>query len=99
MKSIDQYQSVEFSVDGVHVPMRRSRIWHIHPHSNIILVRKDSNIAPYLRVGARLKTKYYFAGGAHPDGFRETTIKEISTEDQGRFKGHFLVDLEPLQEL
>ena len=95
MKKLDQYQSVEFSVDGVHVPDRRSRIWHIHPHSNVILIRKDSSIAPHLRVGARLKTKYYFPGGAYPDGDRETTIKEIFREEQGRFKGHFLVDLEP----
>ena len=94
MKSLDQYQSVEFSVDGVHVPGHRSRIWHIHPHSNVILIRKDSNIVPHLRVGARLKTKYYFPGKAYPDGARETTIKEISREEQGRFKGHLLVDLE-----
>ncbi len=96
MGGLDQYQSVEFSVDGVHVPHRRSRIWHIQPNSNVILVRKDSSIAPHLRVGARLKTKYYASGGAFPDGSRETTIKEISREEQGRFKGHFLVDLEPL---
>ena len=83
-------------MDGVDVRCRRSRIWHIHPHSNVILIRKDSNIVPHLRVGARLKTKYYFPGEAYPDGARETTIKEISREEQGRFKGHFLVDLEPL---
>jgi hypothetical protein len=99
MKRFDQYQSVEFSVDGVHVPNHRSRIWHIPPHSNIILIRKDSNIAPHLRVGGRLKTKYYPPGRAYPDGARETTIKEISAEEQGRFKGHSLVDLEPSQEL
>jgi hypothetical protein len=95
LKRLDQYQSVEFSVDGVHAPDRRSRIWHLHPHSNVILISKDSSIAPHLRVGARLKTKYYFPGGAHLDADRETTIKEISSEEQGRFKGHFLVDLEP----
>jgi len=95
MKRLDQYQSVEFSVDGVHVPDRHSRIWHIHPDSNVILIRKDSNIAPHLQVGARLKTKYYSPGKAYPDGARETTIKEILREEQGRFKGHFLVDLEP----
>jgi len=95
MKRLDQYQSVEYSVDGVHAPGRRSRIWHLHPRSNFILISKDSSIAPHLRVGARLKTKYYFPGGEHLDVDRETTIKEISREEQGRFKGHFLVDLEP----
>jgi hypothetical protein len=94
MKRRDHYQSVEFSVEGVHVPNRRCRIWHIHPQSNVILIRNDSNIAPHMRVGAKLKTKYYFPGRSYPDGVGETTIKEISREEQGRFKGHFLVDLE-----
>ena len=98
MKRLDHYKTVEFSVDGVHAPGRRSRIWHIHPHSSIILIRKDSNIAPHLRVGAKLKTKYYFPGSAYHDDARETTIQETPAEEQGRFKGHFLIDLEPSQD-
>ena len=96
MKTIDQYQSVELSVEGLDHPYH-FKIWHIHSHSNVILVRKDSNILPHLRVGGRLKMKYYSPGDAYSDGVRETTVKEISREEQGRFKGHFLVDLEPLQ--
>ncbi len=94
MKRLNQYQSVEFSIDGIDDRCRRSRIWHIHPYSNVILIRKDSNIVPHLQVGARLKTKYYFPGMAYPKSARETTIKEISREEQGRFKGHLLVGLE-----
>jgi hypothetical protein len=94
MKRFDQYQSVEFSVEADGVPYR-FRIWHIHPQSNIILIKKDSNILPHLRVGVKLKMKYYSQGEAFPDGTRETTVREISKEENGRFKGHFLVDLEP----
>lgn len=83
-------------MDGVDDRCRRSRIWHIHPKSNVILIRKDSNIAHHLRVGAKLKTKYCLPGRGYPDGVRETTIREISREEQGRFKGHLLVDLEPV---
>jgi hypothetical protein len=54
-------------------------------------------IARNTQVGERIKMKYYSSGEAYPDGIGETTIKEISKEEQGRFKGHFLVDLEPLQ--
>jgi hypothetical protein len=96
MKRIDHYQSVELSVDGLDLSYR-FKIWHIHPRLNVIVVRKDSNILPYLRVGERHRVKYYYLGEAYPDGVRETTIKEISKKEQGRFKGHFLVDLEPLQ--
>jgi hypothetical protein len=96
MKRIDHYNSVELSVDGLDYPYH-FKIWHIRSRSNVILVRKDSNLLPHLRVGGRLKMKYYYQGEAYADGIRETTIKEISREEQGRFKGHFLVDLEPLQ--
>jgi hypothetical protein len=95
MKKTDQCQSVEFSVEGIGVPYR-FKIWHIHPNSNVIVIKKNSNILPHLRVGATLTMKYYSPGEGYPEGTRETTIKEISGEEEGRFKGHFLVDLEPL---
>lgn len=95
MKRLEQYQNVELSVEGVDFSYR-FRIWHIPPRSHVILIRRDSRILPHLRVGATLKAKYYFSGEAFPDSSRETTIKDISEEEQGRFKGHFVVDLEPL---
>ena len=94
MEGLDQYQSVEFSVDGLDT-LYHFKIWHIHPQSNIILVRNDSSILPHLRVGKSLRVKYYSQGKAFPAGIRETIIREISREEQGRFKGHCLVDLEP----
>ena len=95
MKRLKQYQSVDLSVDGVDFSYR-FRIWHNPPHSNVILIRKDSRILPHLRVGVTLKTQYYCPGEAFPEGVRETTIKEIFREEHGRFKGHFWVGLEPL---
>jgi len=94
MKRLDQYQSVEFSVGDIGVP-HRFRIWHIDSDSSAILIKKDSNILPHLQVGTKLEMKYYSPGAAFPDGAMETTIKQISQEEKGRFKGHFLVDLEP----
>lgn len=94
MRKLDQYQSVEFSVGEIGVP-HRFRIWHIDSHSNVILIKKDSRIVPHLHVGAKVEMKYYAPGHALPDGTRETKIKGIYEEEKGRFKGHFLVDLEP----
>jgi hypothetical protein len=94
MKRLDQYQSVEFSVGDIGVP-HRFRIWHIDSDSSVILIKKNSNILPNLRVGAKLEMKYYSPGAAFPDGTSETKIKEISEEEKGRFKGHCLVNLEP----
>jgi hypothetical protein len=85
---------VEILLDSVGVPYC-FRIWHIHPHSNVILVKEDSDILVHLQVGGRLKMKYCSAGEAFASGVKETTIRGITREEQGRFKGHFLVDLEP----
>lgn len=73
----------------------RFRIWHIDSDSNVILIKKDSNILPHLHVGTTVEMKYYSLGHALPDGTRQTTIKGISEEEKGRFKGHCLVNLEP----
>ena len=97
MKRLDQYCSVEFSVDGIGVPYH-FRIWHMDPNSNFIVIREDSRILPHLQVGARLKMKYYHPGDVYPEGIKETAIKDISRDEQGRFKGHFLVGLELLGE-
>ena len=96
MKNLDQYHSVEIAVADS-VPYH-FRIWHIDPDSNIILIKENSNILPHLRVGARFNMRYYSPGEVYPEGFRETAIKEISRDEQGRFRGHFLVGLELLEE-
>jgi hypothetical protein len=93
MKRMDQYCSVEFSVDSVGIPYH-FKIWHADPSSNFIVVRDDSRILPHLRAGDRLKMKYYSPASVYPEDIRDTAIKDISREEQGRFNGHFLVALE-----
>jgi hypothetical protein len=95
MKKIDQYHSVEFSVDNMSVP-HQFKIWHVEENSMAILVREDSNILPHLRVGERLNMNYYSVNSVYPDMSIETAIKEINRDEQGRFKGHVLVGLELL---
>ena len=94
MKSLDQYHSVEIPVSDS-VPYH-FRIWHIDPDENVILIKENSNILSHLRVGARFNMRYYSSGDVYPAGIRETAIKEISKDD-GRFRGHFVVGLELLE--
>lgn len=94
MKKRDQYYSVEFSLDPLPVPYQ-FRIWDIKPKSMLILIREDSAILPLLKVGDRLKMKYYSADSHYPDTEgKETAITEITKDEKGRFKGHFLVGLD-----
>jgi hypothetical protein len=93
MKRMDQYRSVEFLVDGADVPYH-FRIWHMDPSSNFIVIREDSRILPHLQAGARLKMKYYSPGRDYRMDIRDTAIKDIYRDEQGRFNGHFLVALE-----
>jgi tetratricopeptide (TPR) repeat protein len=61
------------------------------------LIKENSDILPRLRVGDILEMKYYSASSAYESEPRKTVIREITRDDQGPFKGHYLVGLEILE--
>ncbi len=90
-----QYYSVEVSIDGLGLSYQ-FRIRNIASMSMCVLVKEDSDIVPRLKVGDTLNMKYYSTGSVYPPEYLETAIRHITKDDQGRFKGHFLVGLEIL---
>ena len=92
---VDQYDSVEFSLNGLNARYQ-FKIWNIAPGPNCVLVKEDSEILPRLRVGDTLNLKYYSSGSFSSIDNLETTIRNIRKDDDGRFKGHYLVALEIL---
>jgi hypothetical protein len=94
----DQYYSVEFSLAGHDCPYQ-FKIWTVEPASMYVLVKEDSKILECLKVGDVVKPKYYTTDSLNPTRHLNTRIKCITKEDQGRFKGHFLVGLSILEEL
>jgi hypothetical protein len=92
-RRMDQYYSVEFSINGLSVP-RQFKIWNIPPTAMCFLVKENSNILRGLRVGDTLRMKYYSANSAYPSDYMETAIRHIGKNDQERFKKHYLVGLE-----
>ena len=89
---MDHFHSVEFSTTG-HI--YQFKIWNMAPpESMCVLVREDSEILDSLRVGETLTMKYYTADSLYPIKDLETEIRDIKKKDQGRFKGHFVVGLE-----
>jgi hypothetical protein len=95
MKDKGEYHSVEFSVKGLPVAYQ-FRLWNNISREMCILVRKDSALLPRLKVGDRLKMEYYPTDPRRPKEGRETTIKEIARDEQGKYNGHSVVGLEIL---
>ena len=96
-RRMDQYYSVEFSINGLSVP-RQFKIWNIPPTAMCFLVKENSNILRGLRVGDTLRMKYYSANSAYPSDYMETTNRHIGKNGQERFKKHYLVGLEIVED-
>ena len=92
----DQYHSVEFSIQGVELAYQ-FKIWNTLSTPMCILVKEDSAILPQLREGDTLDLKFYSSGSGYSTDSLKTTIRHI-TRDQGRFRGHYLVALEILED-
>ena len=88
----DQYYSVEFSLPGHTLPYQ-FKIWYMGPESMCLLVKEHSKILESIKVGDVLNMKYYSADALNFTKDIETEIRQIIKEDNGRFKGHFLIGL------
>jgi len=90
---VHQYYSVEFSIHGLDIPYQ-FKIWNMPSTPMCVLVREDSAILPRLNVGDTLNMKYYSTDSVYPSDYLQTAIIHVTKNDQGRFKGHYLVGLE-----
>ena len=92
-KQVDQYYSLEFSIDGRSVTYQ-FRVWNKATRSMGFLVEQNSDILPRLKVGKTLDVKYHSTDSGNHSEYLETLIGHITKVDQGRLKGHYLVGLE-----
>ena len=95
---IDQYHSVEFSVDGLDIAYQ-FKIWNIASSSMCLLIKENSDILTRLNVGDTLNMRYYSDDSSLPHGDLATKIRHITKNDEGRLKGHCLVGLEILEDM
>jgi len=86
------YCSVEFAVDGADY-LRQYRLWNMEPKVMCVLIKETSEVADCLKVGDTMKMKYYSEDALHSPQYLETEIRQITKEDQGRFRGHYVVGL------
>ena len=92
---IDQYYSVEFSLSGCSF-VYQFRIWNISSKGICVLVKEESELLNYLKVGDIVNLKYYTTDSSKPIEFLKTEIKHITKDEQGRFRGVYLVGLSSL---
>jgi len=93
----ERYHSVEFSLKELSVHYQ-FKIWDMESMPMCVLVREDSDILRLLKVGDTLNVQYYSPGSVYPSDSLATAIRHITRNDRGRFKGHFLVGLEILED-
>ena len=73
------------------------RIRNISAKGMCILVRQDSKIMEYLHIGDILDMQFYPLKQSDPIENSKVEIKHISKDDDGRFRGHYLVGLNKLE--
>ena len=92
----DQYSIVEFSVEGLS-HLYQFKLWNISPLGVGVLVMRGSEVLKHLKVGDILNMKYYREQPSEQPEQLKTEIKHITKDDQGRFRGNYLVGLSILE--
>ncbi len=87
-----KYHSVEFKVTDLG-HLYQFKLWNTSSRGLCVLVREDSEVLKSLEVGKVLDMKYYTTDFSLPPEKLKTQIKHITKEDQGRFRGHYMVGL------
>ena len=94
-KQPTHYHSVEFSVEGLGMPYQ-FKIYHLMSTAMCLVIKEDSNVLHHLKTGDTLHMRYYSTDSCYPSEFMATAIRHITKNDNGRFRGHYLVGLEIL---
>ena len=89
---LEGYRSVEFSIRNLSFNYQ-FKLWDVDSDSVQIIIRDDSDLLNWLKVGSRLESKFYSNENNPSINEFETEISHIMKADEGRFKGHYLVRL------
>jgi hypothetical protein len=95
-KKPDKYYSVEIPIIGLG-SVYQFKIWEIESMFMSILVKENSGILPWIKTVSRLNMKYYSTDLADPYQYLDTEVRDVTRQEYGRLKGHYLVGLEVLE--
>lgn len=86
------YHCVEFALDSP-FPVYQFKLWRSGQECFFVLVKDSSALLPHLKVGHIVPMKYMSGKFMGRLDVRNTRIKKIVNERQGRFRGHYRVEL------
>ncbi len=90
-----QFHSVEFALDTPQ-PLYQFRIWRSVHNKPFLLVKENSAVLSGLKVGHIIPMKFYSSEALRQAEIRSTQIRQIINEKQGRFQGHYRVEIDIL---
>lgn len=88
----DRFYSVELPINELNL-LYQFKIWEHASETIFVLIKENSEILSQLQVGKVFNMKYYSTDSVCPTVRLKTQIKQITKNDQGRFKGHYRVGL------
>lgn len=90
---LDQFYSVEFLIKETG-EVYQFKLRDISAQGLGILVREDSRVLQYLKVGDTLDVQYNPPRSSDTDTILKTRIRHIAQKEQGAPGGHFVIGLE-----
>lgn len=94
---IPNFYSVEFAMDSPH-PLYQFKLWHSDRDALFLFIKANSELLSKLEVDTVMPMKYYSDDSHQPTQVRKTQIRQIVSETQGRFQGHYRIELEILEQ-
>ena len=95
-RNMDEYYCVEIPIIALGV-IYQFKIWQINSLVMSILVKWDSDLFHWIKIGDRLNMKYYSTDSIYPYQSLDTEIRYINRQNLGRLRGHCLVGLEIME--
>ena len=91
--NLNNVYSAEFFLDSINL-IYHFKVRKESAQSMFALVKEGSSILDSLNVGDVFPMKYYSDDTSNPAQKLDTQIKYIIKDNNGRFKGHYMVGLE-----
>ena len=85
------------SIKLVGVPLYQFKLKDISANGSNLLVKEDSSMMNYLKVGQTLEINFLSDIKSNHNGFYKTEVKHITKVDKGRYKGHYIVGVQILE--
>lgn len=94
---VNKFYTVELVIGDLKFTYK-FKIWDISSKGISLLVREDSDLLNYLKVGDILHLKYHTTGSSKPIDYLKIAVKHITKDVTGRFRGYRVVGVSILEE-